>query len=78
MLVENRDRLRALQYLPNILTLLQSINNKYHSQYSRIEAHRLSMEEFCNFAKHEIPGVNSMVDSFIHAWNIMVSYNNSK
>jgi len=73
LLVENRDRLRALQYLPDILTLLQSINNKY---YSRLEVHRLSMERFCDTAIQEIPNIRSLVDSFIQAWNIMVSSTN--
>lgn len=36
------------------------------------------MQRFCDTAIQEIPNIRSLVDSFIQAWNIMVSSTNSE
>lgn len=78
LVIDNSARLVALKYLPDVLTLLQSINNKYHSRYSRWEARELRVGDFCVRTGDDIPNVRVLVDNFILAWNLMISSNNSE
>lgn len=67
-----------MQWLPDVLTLIQTLNGRFHSKFSREEVSRLSIGQLCQQNADSIPGMNGQVDSFLYAWNIIAKRNGMK
>ncbi|XP_067937583.1 E3 ubiquitin-protein ligase rnf213-alpha-like [Watersipora subatra] len=70
-MADNYLSLTAVKHLPNILRLLRVLSNTFHSQYSRADAANTSLMEFID-SNSDIPDLETLVDSFIQAWNLMI------
>ncbi|KAF6041591.1 hypothetical protein EB796_000104 [Bugula neritina] len=67
----------AVQHLPNILQLLKIVSGSFHGEISRDYATSRQIGDFCRRQEREIPELKNLVNSFILAWNSMVTYNRS-
>ena len=77
-MVQNCDKLVAVQFLPDILLLVKMLRGKFHSQFTRTQAEGFSADDF--IAKHSdtlnLPHtkLKNMVQSFVKAWNVAIKH----
>ena len=71
--MNNCEAISAIRYLPDILELMKVFSDKFHSRYKRDGASRLQIGQFIFRYQADVPNIKQLVESFISAWNIMLS-----
>jgi len=80
--VKNCEKLIALGQLPDIVSLVLLIREKFHGQFTRAEAKELRVRAFLRCHAEDFgvpePTLYSMVQNYVKAWNSMLKCSDCK
>jgi len=68
-ITDHCDALMAVKYLPDVLSLIKTLGDRFHSKFSRVDASKLRVKDFCQQYEKEISNLKQLVSNFIEAWN---------